>query len=98
MPAPTGDDRRRPGPFFTAIDGWFYGSLAAEVLTMALVPWLPIVLAALAFATPLRRSTWRLVVVVTAGVLLGLIASAPFIIGLLDLQVVDQDPVHTVGS
>ena len=91
MTRPIDTDQQGSRHFFTAVDGWFYGLLLAEVLSMSLFPLLPLLVAAVAFLTPLRRSPWRLAVVVTVGVILGAIVLAPFVFG---TEYAERGPGH----
>ena len=82
---------------FQTIDRYFIGFLALQLLTFALVPLLPLGLAVAALASPLRQSGGRMTALWVLGTVFAAIVVAPFIIGLLDLQFVDESPVHTVN-
>ncbi|WP_142206619.1 hypothetical protein [Subtercola boreus] len=81
---------------FPVVDRWFLAFIALEVVTFPLIPLLPLVVAAAGIATPLRRSRWRLSVLFSVGLVLSLIVAAPVILGLLDIQLVQNGPAHTI--
>lgn len=89
----TGDERR----LFPTIDRYFFALVALELLAFPFVPLLPLGIAAASLATPVRGSAWRSVVVWAVGAALGLIVAAPFVLGLFDLRIVQEGPVHTIS-
>lgn len=88
------DDTQR---LFPTIDRYFVLFVVLELLAFPFVPFLPLGIAAVSVATPLRRSRWRSIVLWVLAVVLGLIVAAPFILGLFDIRLVDEGPVHTVA-
>ncbi|MGL4339470.1 MAG: hypothetical protein ACRCSP_03470 [Rhodoglobus sp.] len=88
------DDHR----LFPVIDRYFIFFIVFQLLVFPFVPFLPLGVAAVSLATPLRRSRWRIVTLWVLGAILGMIVVAPFVIALLDINIVDEGPVRTVSS
>lgn len=81
---------------FERTDVWFLTLLAAELLSFPFVPFLPLALALLSLASPLRRSRWRVVTLLLVGVVMAAIVAAPYILSGLGLQFVDEGPVRSI--
>lgn len=81
---------------FPSIDRYLIGFLVLQLVAFALIPALPLGIAAAALATPLRRSTARMIALWAVGAVLTLVVIAPVVIGFFDLQLVEEGPVRTV--
>ncbi len=81
---------------FPTIDRYFALFIVLELLAFPFVPFLPLGIVAVSLATPLRRSRWRSIVLWVLAAVLSLIVAAPFILGLFDIRLVSESPVHTV--
>jgi hypothetical protein len=82
---------------FPTIDRYLVLFVVLELVAFPFVPFLPFGVAAASLATPVRTSRWRSTVLWTLAALLGLIMAAPFILGLFDIHLVTESPVHTIA-
>lgn len=83
---------------FSIVDRWFFLFMGLELVAFPFVPFLPLGFAVLAFATALRRSRWRMAVLLTLGGIFALIVAAPFVLGLLGVSSLTHlGPVRTVS-
>jgi undecaprenyl pyrophosphate phosphatase UppP len=94
MSRTTSGPRTSRSSVFSRVDAWFFGLLAAELATFPFVPFLPLAIGIGALATPLRRSRSRIAILIVVGALLAAIIAAPFVIGALNLTLVDEGPVR----
>jgi putative effector of murein hydrolase LrgA (UPF0299 family) len=74
------------------VDRLFILFIALELLAFPLVPFLPFAVAIVALLTRLRHSRWRTIVLWSLATLLTVIVTAPFILGLFDLQFLEVGP------
>jgi hypothetical protein len=87
-------DRDVPTQLIPVLDRLVILFVLAQVLTFPFVPLLPLAIAAAAAATPVRRSRARMWLLWLIGAVLALIVVAPFALGLLNAQFVDEGPPH----
>lgn len=83
-------DRR----LFPAIDRLFLVFVALELVAFVLLPFGPLLVAAAAEATALRRSRSRMVWLWALGIVLTLVVLLPFVLGLFAFDSVDEGPVQ----
>ncbi len=80
------------------VDRWFLAILVATIAATPLMLFLPLAGPLVALATPVRRSRGRMIALWTAAGLLSMVALAPFVIALFDVQIIHTDPPVRVAS